>query len=342
MRITSSSISSSDPAGSDLAGTWRRFSLVFALSAAAALAGLVGLAYAVDPYDSGRSRLFAKAGVRPQGPRTAGASRGRDPAFDAAIIGNSHIQLLSPERLKEKTGLPFVQLSVPGTGPKEQLVILDWFLRHRERPARSVVLGIDESWCTADPDLANQKPFPFWLYSESPLDYARGLVRSDILEELPRRLAYVFGAPGERARPDGYWDYEAENLGPGSDPALWERRGGRPGDGAGNLTGRFPAAMALAARLLPFPAGLAFVLVFPPTYIAAQPKPGTPRHAADEACKARFRELAAARPRTAVVDWRTDRPANRDPALFLDETHYRQPIARAVENEVAAALRTLR
>jgi hypothetical protein len=100
--------------------------------------------------------------------------------------------------------------------------------------------------------------------------------------------------------------------------------------------------MALAARLLPFPAGLAFVLVFPPTYIAAQPKPGTPRHAADEACKARFRELAAARPRTAVVDWRTDRPANRDPALFLDETHYRQPIARAVENEVAAALRTLR
>src|SRR3712207_1811410 len=101
MRITSSSISSSDPSASDLPGRWRRFSLVLVLSAAAALAGLVGLAYAVDPYDTGRSRLFAKAGVRPQGPRTAAASRGRDPAFDAAIVGNSHIQLLSPERLKD-------------------------------------------------------------------------------------------------------------------------------------------------------------------------------------------------------------------------------------------------
>src|SRR5918993_2049866 len=152
MRITSSSISISDPAGSDLAGTWRRFSLVFALSAAAALAGLVSLAYAVDPYDSGRSRLFAKAGVRPQGPRTAGASRGRDPAFDAAIIGNSHIQLLSPERLNALTGLSFLQLSIIATGPKEHLPVLDWFmLQHPE--ARALVIGADRLWC--EPELAS-------------------------------------------------------------------------------------------------------------------------------------------------------------------------------------------
>src|SRR5215211_7270955 len=88
---------------------WRRFTRTFLLAAAVSLAGLVGLAFAIDPYHSGRSSLFAKPGVRPQGPRTAGVSRGRDPAFDAAILGNSHIQLLSPERLKAKTGLSFVQ-----------------------------------------------------------------------------------------------------------------------------------------------------------------------------------------------------------------------------------------
>jgi hypothetical protein len=339
MRITSSSISSSDPAGA-----WCRFSVLLVASAATALAGLVGLAYAVDPYDTGRSGLFAKAGVRPQGPRTAAASRGRDPAFDAAIVGNSHIQLLSPERLKDRTGLAFVQLSVPATGPKEQLVLVEWFLRHRARPARALVLGVDGTWCRADPDLANDKPFPFWLYSESPLAYARGLVRFDILEELPRRLAYVFGADGERARPDGYWDYEADylGLGFGTDPALRQRLDISPGDDAANPTGRFPAAEALAERLAVLPGDLALVLVFPPGYVAVQPRPGTPRAAAEEACKARFRALAAARPRTAVVDWRTDRPLNRDPALFFDQTHYRQPIARAVENDVAAALQGFR
>jgi hypothetical protein len=74
-------------------------------------------AFVLDPYDTGRSALVERPGVRPQGPRTAGASRGRDLAFNAAVFGNSRIQLLSPERLNGITGLSLVQLSVPGTGP---------------------------------------------------------------------------------------------------------------------------------------------------------------------------------------------------------------------------------
>src|SRR5215213_8083367 len=112
------------------AGAWRRFARDFVIGATAILGSLLAAAYAIDPFDTGRPGLFAKAGVRPQGPRTAGASRGRDPAFNAAIIGNSHIQLLSPERLQQLTGLAFVQLSVPATGPREQFVLIDWFARH--------------------------------------------------------------------------------------------------------------------------------------------------------------------------------------------------------------------
>src|SRR4051812_47039049 len=76
------------------AGAWRRFARDFAIGATAILVSLLAITYALDPFDTGRPGLFAKAGVRPQGPRTAGASRGRDPAFNAAVIGNSHIQLL--------------------------------------------------------------------------------------------------------------------------------------------------------------------------------------------------------------------------------------------------------
>ena len=94
----SSSISSSDATR-----PWRRFAALLVLCTAGLIAGIVGVAYAIDPYDSGRSTLFQKRGVRVQGPRTAAASRGRDPAFDAAIVGNSHVQLLSPERLLTKT-----------------------------------------------------------------------------------------------------------------------------------------------------------------------------------------------------------------------------------------------
>jgi hypothetical protein len=251
------------------------------------------------------------------------------------------VQLLSPERLKDKTGLDFVQLAVPATGPKEHLVLIDWFLRHHRAP-RALVLGTDASWCTDDPALENAKPFPFWLFSANPLTYARGLVRLDILEELPRRFGYVFGRKAERARPDGYWDYEADylGLGYGADPALRERLELHPGDAsAPNATGRFPAAEALRALAAALPQEAALVLVFPPNYIAFQPAPGTPRAAADEACKAALKAAVAARPWTTVVDWRLDRPENRDPALYFDQTHYRQPLAQAVENDIAAALR---
>jgi hypothetical protein len=327
----SSSISSSR-------SVWRRFAGTFLAASTIVLTALVGLAYAVDPYDTGRSALFAKPGVRPQGPRTGAASRGRDSSFEAAVVGNSHVQLLSPQRLRTKTGLSFVQLSVPGTGPKEHLVLVDWFLRHRPA-ARALVLGADATWCTGDPALAGERPFPFWLYSANPLSYAGGLMRLDVLEELPRRLGYVFGSGAERARPDGYWDYEAEHP----DLARGALRAGpddRPGEGApSNATGRFPGAEALRDLAATLPGALALIVVFPPNYVAFQPAPGTPGAAADLACKAALRAAVASRARASVIDWRVDRPENRDPALYFDQTHYRHPIAERVENDIAAALR---
>ncbi len=58
---------------------------------------MLALILIVDPYDSGFGLLGIK-GVDDASPRTANASRARDPQFDSAVIGNSTGQLLKPER----------------------------------------------------------------------------------------------------------------------------------------------------------------------------------------------------------------------------------------------------
>ena len=53
----------------------------------------------IDPYDTGRFPTFIEPGVFDGGSRTANASRGRDPRFNAAVFGNSRGQLLDPAKL---------------------------------------------------------------------------------------------------------------------------------------------------------------------------------------------------------------------------------------------------
>lgn len=333
----SSSTSSSEPG-------WAGFGRAFLVAAAAFAATLLALAFLLDPYDTGRSPLGLKAGVSPQGPRTANASRGRDPAYAGAIFGNSHIQLVSPDGLEQKTGIPFVSLTVPATGPRETLVLLDWFLRHRRMPARALVIGVDVRWCLPDPALPIDKPFPFWLYERSPAAYLRGLARFDVIEEVLRRLRYLGAKAPERARPDGWWnyehDYELQRF--HADPA---RRAHllAPLDVSGhNLTGRFPAAAALREVLDRSAPELPVVLVRPPNFVSALPTAGSDAARADAACRDAYAALAASRPKTALIDWRIDRPENREPDNYFDHTHYRLGIARRVEADIAAALQRFR
>ncbi|KMO39430.1 hypothetical protein VQ02_09840 [Methylobacterium variabile] len=328
------------PAGTALAdGAWRRFAACLVATAAALLLGYLALALAVDPYDTGRPRLLHRDGVRPQGPRTAAASRGRDPAFTAAVIGNSHIQLVSPERLRNATGIPVVQLAVPGTGPGEQLLLAGYFLRHHPE-ARALVIGTDSTWCTGDPALPPLRPFPAWLLAEDWASYLRGLLRLGSAAEVAGRLAWAARPAPRRAAPDGYWDYEADyrRLGDPDAPdraaALARPAPSEPDPGEGGP--EFPAAARLRDLAESLAPGTALVLVFPPVYAAARARPGTLRAAAAEACRAAL--TAAVAPRGRVVDWSGDRPELHDPALFFDATHYRQPLARRLEADIAAAL----
>ena len=55
-------------------------------------------------------------------------------------------------------------------------------------------------------------------------------------------------------------------------------------------------------------------------------------------CKGAFQEIATQRPRGVFLDFEADEEITRNPKNFMDEVHYRAPVARLIEAQVASAL----
>ena len=328
-----SSISSSERgAGESAAAAARGFVLAFAAAACGLALAVWSCFIALDPYDRGFG-LISRPGTLETGPRSAHVSRARDPRFNAAIIGNSHTQLLSPARLDRAADLQFVQLSVPGTGPREQAAMLDWLLS-RNLAVKAVVLGVDAEWCQPDPAFPLLNPFPFWLYSPRLSSYLSGVFRFDAIDASLKRLGYLLG----RAKPlpaDGYWDYV-------------QRWPGKPGAFAANpklagveiqfgADGKQPGGDKLASTLAVLPPDTLAIVLIPPVWSQAMPKTGSANARAERSCASALQKAALARPKTVFLDWRRDHQALRDPASFWDTTHYGHPVAELIEREIAAA-----
>ena len=311
---------------------WGRWLGVF-LSALALGAALVfALVLAVDPYDSGRVGILGIAGVDDATPRTANASRARDPQFDSAVIGNSTGQLLKPSELSALTAKRFVQLTVPGTGPREQLAIMDFFVRqHAQVGALVIVTGA--SWCQRDAVLPLQHPFPFWLYGRSDLDYIGRLFSSRALRLTVRRLMVAAGLR-PRSAPDGYWDYEKE--GP-AEVVLGPRGDGGPAPP--EVSQDFPAVKLLDAAIRELPGDVPVVLAVPPTFYTAIPRPGTLGAAEEAACRAALQKVVAGRPHSNFINFRVDNALTRERANFIDFGHYRAVIARKMEQGIAESIK---
>jgi hypothetical protein len=307
---------------------WGRWLATFLAMAALGAAIVFALVVLVDPYDSGRFGLIGIKGISDESPRTANASRGRDPQFNAAVFGNSTGQLLKPSELSQATGARFVQLTVPGTGPREQLALLHWFVRHHPRP-NALVIVTDTAWCTDDPDLRVLNPFPFWLYSDSDLEYLGRLFSSRALGRMVRRVQIGLGLKTPSA-PDGYWDYE--QLGHG------EFRPAPPTDEKPDVAMDFPAIQPLANFLASIP-NVPVVLVMPPMIADNLPQPDSRSSARLAICKSALAGLVAGRPHSNFLDFRVDDPLTRDQRNFLDPMHYRAQIARRMEQRIAESLR---
>jgi len=311
---------------------WGRWLATFLCMATLGACMIFALVILVDPYDSGRFGFIGIKGISDESPRTANASRGRDPQFSAAVFGNSTGQLLKPTELSQATGLRFVQLTIPGTGPREQIVLLRWFVRHHAG-ADALVIVTDPVWCTDDPALPIFNPFPFWLYSDSPIEYLGRLFSSRALGRLIRRVELGLGLRTPSA-PDGYWNYELLGHGefrPAPPP-------NEPADPAAVAETQFPAIEQLAGFIANVP-NVPVVLVMPPMIASYLPRPGGRGAARLAACKGALARLVAGRPHSNFLDFRVDDPLTRDQKNFLDAGHYRAPVARRMEQRIAESLR---
>jgi hypothetical protein len=122
---------------SEDAPRWRRFVAMFVGGFFGPLALFLAAIALIDPYDTGYFPSPIGPGVVDDNDFTGTAGRGRDPRFNAAILGNSHGLLIDPARLSAATGLSFVQLTTLGTGPREHMELMAYFLRRHADVGRS-------------------------------------------------------------------------------------------------------------------------------------------------------------------------------------------------------------
>lgn len=325
---------------------WRRFVAVTLGTFVAALAALVGFVLLADPYDTGRLTPFDRGGMTLSGPRLTFASLGRDARFDSAIIGNSTIQLLNPERLAQLGPGRFVQLSIPGTGPLEQLHVLEWFRRHHAA-ASAVLIGLDWTWCQPTARLdgsAVQNPFPFWLVSPSDAEYVAALLSAKNFEAAVRRFNFKVRGRGKPQPPDGFNDYEeertyapdavAERLAAAAEAA--RAATAAPGQAIGSDVS--PVFVGLGDALARFPPTTRKLLVVLPVHAASLPPPGSAPAQAWARCKDEAARLAASVPGATTVDFLDRTPLTEAAENWWDPIHYRRAIAELIERRLAALL----
>jgi hypothetical protein len=316
------------------ARSWPQFVATFL----AALFGSVGLIYLgivlLDPYDTGYFPSLIGPGVADDDPRANSASRGRDVRFDAAIFGNSHGQLLDPGRLSKATGLSFVQLTSLGAGPREQMVLMRYFLRSHPR-VRAIVLAADTTWCTHDKSLPGlvDNPLPLWLYSGNRLDYLANILST---RKVRRRILLVMGklTPTD---PAGFSDYEAGRTW-NFKPEVPQETPAAPAASVPKPDTSFPAIGQLDQLATTLPADASIVIVMMPYFYTWQPAPGTQAAAELAICKDRLAQTSARRPLGGFLDFLVDAPMTHDPANFMDPDHMRHSISHVIEARIAEIL----
>jgi hypothetical protein len=312
---------------------FRRFALIFF----AVFGGGVGLIYAavlvIDPYDAGRFPTFMRPGINDSGHRFTQASHGRDSRFNAAVIGNSRGQMLDPAKLSDFTGLSFVQLTVPGSGPQEHMTMLRFFMTHHEN-INAIVLTVDEGWCIHDPTMPMiDPPFPLWLY-RGDLEYLAHLLSRNSLTLAVRRIKLELGLmPVDDAR--GYKPYDTgfvRDFHPSPRP---------PGNKlvVVPLDLPFPAFELLDSVLAELPKTSAVVFLMSPVH-QQWLDDLNPQIVADlPHCKAELERRAVERPHTAFLDYFVEGSLSRDAESFVDAQHFRAKVARVLERRIAEALK---
>ena len=317
--------------------TWRRVLCRYGVCCVVLTMASAALLVVSDPYDTGRLTPFNGFNVSAFEQRLSVASLGRLPEANGAILGNSTIQLVEPDDL-HGSGIDFVSLTIPSGWPLEHLAVARYYMRQHPpgsgHEAQALVFGLDKSWCRDDGRLETLHAFPFWLIGDSDAAYVVGMMQLESFGALGRKLQELVGwlKPPRR---DGYHSYDfgqpnrlAASYGNIADYSYPPPTG----------KGEFAAAAHLKTFLDELPAGVRVVLVIVPRHASAFPAPGSLEARTEMLCKAAFRDVAATRPKTVLVDLLRDDEMAHDDDNYLDQIHYRHSMAHVVAGSIAAAL----
>lgn len=354
-RQSGEALDSSSSGAGESGRSWLRFSVWFAGAAAVTAASLYGFTVAMDPYGIFASPDRPAAPMMDVNQRFMYPQVVRSGRFDSAVFGTSTVRLLDPERLDAGLGGKFANLAMNAATPWEQTQLAGLFLLHTPA-ARSVIFGLDSTWCDGDADSKAKRltfrSFPPWLYDEARAFDLLHMFDFQSLEIATRVAANRFGMSTDRIRADGYEVFTPpENL---YDLArarthIWaEKPDVTPVEppeqptAAQQASWRFPATAWLEGLLKQASAdasgGPRVALVFPPVHIAAQPRAGSVEAARQNACKAAFTELGA-RYGATVMDFRFPNPVTSHDENYWDNLHYRLPIASKLTSAVIGGLR---
>jgi hypothetical protein len=237
-----------------------------------------------------------------------------------------------------------VQLTTLGAGPREQMVLIHYFLR-RHSDASTLVLVADEAWCTHDAALPNlwrndDYSFPFWLFGDDRLRYLANMLSTRSFGLMRRRVLFAMGrlAPvdpmGVAAYPTN-WDF-AHVVKPTRAPGV-------PLNGSPTqISIEFPAVDQLEALLAATRPEIAVVVAMPPIFYRLLPDPQTVQYVELANCKERLARAVARRQRGAFLDFLVDSPLSRQESSFLDRHHMNENVARAMEVRIAETLNGVR
>ena len=315
---------------------WRFLANAFAWAALSYVAAVAAL-FIMDPY--GRSGLRPSDKISNLPERLLMVSRAMDPAFDAAIVGNSTSMPLQPEALDSLTDRHFVSLSMSGSQSPAAIATARFFLRQHPS-ARDIVIALDDSWCTRGADVDETHPFPFWLYKNN-ISYVMGLLANASTS----MFAVGISEPGNN-RIDGYHPYDEtfrRNNAADTD-RIRDRinRLSRPTQARYAPPFRFEPPVALGHLIEEFDQSTDFILLWTPRYITLIPAPNTSAAEADHACKLQVNNLFAQRKNVRIVDWSgSDHPENLDPENFYETNHYRNTIAALIERDIASSIQDI-
>jgi len=142
----------------------RRFLAGFAASVAAALAGIAGFNWAVDPFQFFHLPHFQKPVYYAGYQRYQNAGLARTQSYETVVIGTSVTENFLPSYINQSWGTRALKLSISGSTSYEQFLVLRQALRTGQ--VRHVIWALDAGAFYGKRERVrdDQAPFPYFMY----------------------------------------------------------------------------------------------------------------------------------------------------------------------------------